>query len=219
MFPHSGEFIYPIEKAQKTIIFLHGFGSNGKNLISIADFFKNDLPPTLFWAPDAIERCNESYDGFMWFQLYNQPIENLMKKVKIAAEIVEKAILNHVGALNLELKDVILVGFSQGAMLALYLMKYLRELGGVIAYSGKCFNRKEDNPSPKQTKVLLVHGSNDQVVPFENMWVAKEILQHNQYAVESLMCDGLEHSIDSNGVEEAKKFIKQIWVKEDERTH
>ena len=62
-------FIPPkVKNPQKAIIMLHGFGSNGYDLISMAPFISDNLPDTVFYSPDAPFAMPET-GGFKWFDI------------------------------------------------------------------------------------------------------------------------------------------------------
>jgi phospholipase/carboxylesterase len=106
--------------------------------------------------------------------------------------------------------DVALVGFSQGAMLSLDMVFLMPTLAGVIGYSGLFLPPKNILPSSPKTKVLLVHGTLDSVVPYTALLHAEPALKSHGVSVRSHTCYGLDHSIDEEGIKLGGEFLKQV---------
>ena len=56
---------------QSMVIFLHGYGSNGDDLIGLAEYWRGALPDTVFLSPNAPEICPGAPDGYQWWGLSN----------------------------------------------------------------------------------------------------------------------------------------------------
>lgn len=208
-FPQGGSFIHPTSQAQKFIILLHGYGANGANLIDLGYLWKEKLPPTLFWSPDGLDACEESSFGFQWFSLRERTQPLLTMGVGKAAPIVANAIQDHLNILHLTPQDVMIVGFSQGAMLALDIMWHIQELGGVLAYSGQ-YLQQARHASPPKTPVLLVHGTDDTVIPFHAMQSSEQDLRTDGINVTTYTCQGTGHMIDEKGLQKGIDFLRSI---------
>ena len=99
---------------------LHGYGADAKDFLSLANYWHRFLPNTLFVAPNAPKKCQINSAGYEWFDLMqtdknktiNELIESVNKLKILTDKILKKYNLNH--------KDVIYVGFSQGTMLAIH---------------------------------------------------------------------------------------------------
>lgn len=212
LFPQGGSFIHPDQKAEKFVIFLHGYGADGANLIDIGHLWRKDLPPTLFWSPNGLERCDEYSQGFQWFPLYDRTLERIAPQLHKAVETVAQTIKEEIHSLQLTPQDVMLVGFSQGAMLALELLWHIEGIGGVIAYSGRSYDRSRPSPTLHKTPVLLVHGTEDTVVPFDHLEGAKTCLTRHGFFVQTCVCHGTGHSIDEKGLEVGRLFVKNTFM-------
>ena len=51
------------------VIFIHGYGANGNDLIGIADIWIQSLPNTIFLSPNAPFECDFSSNAYQWFEL------------------------------------------------------------------------------------------------------------------------------------------------------
>ena len=67
--------------ANKLVVFLHGYGADGKDLIDLAKPFGMALPNASFISPDAPHSCAMSPQGRQWF-----PIEEIPKGAIKASE-------------------------------------------------------------------------------------------------------------------------------------
>ena len=56
-------------RADSLVIFLHGYGADGNDLIGLAEPLAPHLPNTRFLAPNAPERCRNNPTGFQWFPI------------------------------------------------------------------------------------------------------------------------------------------------------
>lgn len=66
----DGPFIAPQSGAAKNlVVFLHGYGSNGDDLISIGREWAPYLPDTAFVSPNAPEVCEIWAQGYQWFSI------------------------------------------------------------------------------------------------------------------------------------------------------
>ena len=66
----SFEKILPEEKQiENIVIFLHGYGANGNDLLGIGHHWKAQLPNTLFISPNAPFKTEWSQESFQWFDL------------------------------------------------------------------------------------------------------------------------------------------------------
>src|SRR5690606_10003913 len=163
------------------VIFLHGYGSNGKDLISLSSEFSKILPDAQFISPNApfdFESPFVSY-GYQWFSMVNADPNILYPKIIEANNILEQFIKSQLERFSLKYQNLILIGFSQGAMMAMYNALRAKEImAGVIAYSGKLILptelSEEINSKPR---ICLIHGKADNVVPFKNMIEAESILK------------------------------------------
>jgi phospholipase/carboxylesterase len=193
------------------MVMLHGYGSNGDDLASLIPFFEPILPDTEFYSPDGIEACELGVYGYQWFSLYDRSDNAIQKELESKAEKAREMIKNKAESLGLKEEDVILLGFSQGTMLSLYL-SLSSKVGykAVIGFSGRLFTPKEiENIS---TPICLIHGEEDDVVPFSSILDAKKALEALGAKVNALEIPNLGHSIDLTGLKFAVGFLQKTMV-------
>ena len=201
--------------ANKLVVFLHGYGADGKDLIDLANPFGMVLPNASFISPDAPHPCAMSPQGRQWF-----PIEEIPKGAIKASLGLLDLIENEAKKLDLTFKDVILIGFSQGAMMSMQcLLINNKQLGAVIGYSGALRQENIDAANDKilngkhkfsDTPILLVHGEQDEVVPFQSLERSKILLNKIGFNVQTLSRQNLGHGIDPEGISKGMEFLKSL---------
>jgi len=196
---------------KQLVIFLHGLGADGSDLIDLAPYFATRLPDALFLSPDAPEPCDMAPFGKQWFSLQDQSPEAMLAGVETAAKTVNAFIDAKLAELGLTDEQLALVGFSQGTMTALHLaLRRPKACAAVLGYSGLLVapDRLADEITVRP-QVLLVHGDEDDVVPHQFMPFAQQALSRLGVPALSLSCPGLGHSIDDEGLKAGIEFVSQ----------
>lgn len=197
--------------AKQLIIFLHGLGANGDDLIGLAPMFANDFPDAAFISPNAPFACDMAPFGYQWFSMLQRDPAFILAGVQKAAPILQQFIDQQIEKHKLTDDKVALVGFSQGCMMSLFVaLRRKKALAGVIGYSGALVG-EELLPAEITSKppILLAHGDMDPVVPYICMPHAEKVLKQNGVHVESLTCPGLGHGIDPEAIDRAIAFLKK----------
>ncbi len=200
------------------VIFLHGYGANGDDLIDIGHHWGALLPDTAFVSPNAPFPCQGSPFGREWFPLRVFNTEELWKGTNEAAPHLNAFIDSELKHFNLQESQVALVGFSQGTMMALHVgLRRPQTLAGIVGFSGRlCLDpqtgidslKKEIKTTPP---VFLSHGDQDMVVPVESLTAAKKALADVAVPCQTYVASGLAHGIDQEGLRLAGLFLKQVF--------
>ncbi len=197
------------------MIFLHGYGANGADLIGIADVLGEYMPDTLFLSPDAPERCVGTPFGLQWFPIPwidGSSEESAQDGLRRAAEDLQAFLDGVMVDEDLLPEQVVLFGFSQGSMMALHVAPRREEpVAGVVAFSGRLLEPElladEANCRPA---VLLVHGDADEVVPVQALPQAADALQRAGWSeVYAHVMKGTGHGIANDGLSVALAFMRQ----------
>ena len=198
------------------VIFLHGYGSNGENLIELAREFEHVLPDAHYISPNAIEPWEGGFpDAYQWFSLANwgsdRDINKVAPGVIEANRILANFINEQLARFQLKPKDLFLVGFSQGAMMSMYQGLAMPEKpAGIISYSGKLILPEHlGEVTISKPNICLVHGKLDSVLPFTNFLEAEKLLQENNIPFESHAVENLDHTIDIHGIRAGLHFVKK----------
>lgn len=202
------------ETPENLVILLHGYGSNGQDLISLAFDWADSMPKTLFISPDAPFQCEISAFGFQWFSLQDRREDVMLAEIQQAVPILEEFIADCSKAFNVPYNKITLVGFSQGTMMSLYTAPRQPEaVAGVLGYSGALLNGKElmDHPDKyHKFPVYLIHGSADDVVPVEMFEEAHALLKGAGYDIDGHITPGLGHGIDQDGMSKGLNFLEKV---------
>ncbi|CCF78433.1 esterase [Wolbachia endosymbiont of Onchocerca ochengi] len=192
------------------IVCLHGWGSSGDNFVHLAKVMSKSLHDSCFVAPNApFER--EIGDGYQWFSLENRSEEALYSGVKNATLIVNHFIDTKLKKFGLKDTQLSLVGFSQGAMLAIHTaLTRTQSCASVVVYSGRFLSPSKVAPNIKsKPNMCLIHGDADDIVPFSSLDLTVKALKKNGINVEGYPIHGLGHIINEEGIKLGVEFIKK----------
>lgn len=205
--PHSGA-------TRSVVVFLHGYGANGADLLGLADVLGEHLPDTLFVAPDAPETIPGMMGGFQWFPIpwIDGSSEEEAERGLIAASEDLNAYLDALMVDEDVLPEqVVLFGFSQGTMMSLHVGPRREDaVAGIVAFSGRLLSPellKDEVQS--RPPVLLIHGDADDVVPPQSLPQAAEALQAAGWEdVYAHVMKGTAHGIAPDGLQVALAFMR-----------
>lgn len=199
-------------KPKQIVVLLHGYGSNGQDLISLAPYFQPAVPDAIFISPDAPFPCGMGGGGFEWFPLEERTPEKYLEGAQRAHPVLDAYLDQVLAEYDLQDKDMALVGFSQGTMMSLYSgLRRSSLLAGVLGYSGALIGEEGLPDQAQKPPVHLIHGEIDSVVPVTAYHHAKATLEKRGYKVSGHISARLEHSIDERGIESGTKFLSEIF--------
>ncbi len=194
---------------QSMVIFLHGYGSNGADLISLADYWRVALPNTVFLSPNAPEICPGAPDGYQWWGLSNLTPGGRAAGVRKPAAGLNTFIDAQLAHYGLPETRLALVGFSQGTMMALHVgPRRAQALAGIVGFSGMLADPDELKSEVRtRPPVLLVHGDADEVLPVASLAAARQGLEAAGLDVVTHISPRLGHSIDEKGLQLGATFL------------
>ena len=205
MAPASGE------AARSLVILLHGYGSNGEDLISLAPYWRDALPATAFVAPNAPEPCPGAPGGSQWWGLTSMDRGARAAGAARAAPVLDGFIDAELARHGLTEAQLALVGFSQGTMMALHVGPRRRNVpAGIVGYSGMLADEAALAAAPGRPPILLIHGDADPMIPLVGFSAAKAALIRAGFTVESHVSHGLGHSIDGVGLQLGARFLERV---------
>jgi phospholipase/carboxylesterase len=199
-------------KPRKLVVLLHGLGADGNDLIGLAPLFAQILPDTEFVSPNAPFPCDMAPYGFQWFSLQDRAPAVLAAQIAATAPILDAYIDDALATRGLAARDLALIGFSQGTMMALHVgLRRAEPVAGIVGFSGALLAPEAlEEEIRARPPVLLVHGDADPVVPFGALALAEAALRGAGVAVETLTCRGLGHGIDEAGLKRAAAFLNEV---------
>jgi phospholipase/carboxylesterase len=199
---------------RELVVLLHGVGADGNDLIALAPALASRLPGAAFVAPDGPEPCDLAPFGRQWFSLRDRRPEAVLLAVQSVAPAVDAFLDAELARYRLGDHQLALVGFSQGAMTALYVAPRRRRApAAALGFSGALLGG-ERLPEEVQSRppVYLVHGDADEVVPVEATHAAVAGLQAAGIPVQWSIRPGLPHGIDPESVEHGAAFLAAAFA-------
>ncbi len=198
-------------KARSMVVFIHGYGADGADLLGLADPLAPHLPNTVFFSPDAPERCNGAPMGRQWFPIpwLDGSSEAAARQGLLAAADDLSAFLDEkLAEEGLGPEALALVGFSQGAMISLHVApRRPVPVAGVVAISGRLLAPELLHEAQAKPPILLMHGDQDAVVPFEDMGLAGDALVAAGFETYGHVMKGTGHGIAPDGLSVALSFL------------
>lgn len=205
--PLSGE-------TRSAVIFLHGYGANGADLLGLADPLAEHMPDTLFLAPDAPEACAGAPMGFQWFPIpwidgssEEESRAGMLRAVEDLNAFLDGVMVDE----DLMPEQVMLFGFSQGTMMSLHIAPRREDpFAGVVAFSGRLLEPELlADEVVTRPPILLVHGDQDEVVPVQSLPAAAEALQNAGWQdLYAHIMKGTGHGIAPDGLSVALAFMR-----------
>lgn len=200
-------------KPDSLVIFLHGYGSDGNDLLGIGNALQDHLPNTTFLSPNAPQPCVNNPMGFQWFPIpwLDGSTEEASKQGMADAVTLLHTWLDEVAiAENMPADRTIVFGFSQGTMMALEVIPRRKDtMAGIAGFSGRLLNPESmGGEALSRPPVLLVHGDADEMVPPESLPLAADALVAAGFEVFTHISKGTAHGIAPDGLGVALQFIK-----------
>ncbi|MBL6945729.1 MAG: dienelactone hydrolase family protein [Rhodospirillales bacterium] len=199
--------------AKQLVIFLHGVGADGNDLIGLAPYFQQVLPDARFISPNAPFRFDMAPMGYQWFSLNEFSEEARLAGAARAAPLLDAFIDAELEKDGLAEENLALIGFSQGAMMALHVgLRRERQLAAIVSYSGILVG-KELLATEMKSKppILLTHGTADPVLPFAFLAEAEAGLNELGLDVSAHARPGLPHGIDDECIRLGQKFLMEAF--------
>ena len=197
------------------VLFLHGYGADGADLLGLAEPLAQHLPDTVFIAADAPDRSMANPMGYQWFPIPwidgstdAAASEGMHRSAKLLDALLARILAEE----GIDADRLILIGFSQGTMMSLHVApRRVEPIAGIVGFSGRLMVPERLGEEMQSTPpVLLIHGDADDVVPFEEMQTAGEALQGAGFTVYAHVMEGTGHGIAPDGLSVALAFIREV---------
>lgn len=202
-------------KAKQLVVFLHGYGADGNDLIALGNEWQSLMPDTAFVSPNAPEPCAGAPMGRQWFTLTMREMNERWTGVQKAAPVLNEFLDAELARLSLTPDCLALVGFSQGTMMALHVgLRRAIAPAAIVGYSGIHVMPENEAEAEKAAQeiisrppVLLVHGDRDELIPPQALFLSAQSLSACGVPVEWHMSQGVGHGIDGAGLRHGGEFL------------
>lgn len=201
--------------ARSLVVFVHGYGADGDDLIALGQMWRAALPDTAFVSPHAPEECAANpFGGRQWFPLTLRDEQELIDGLAQAGPDLDAFLDAELERHGLGPGALALVGFSQGTMMALHVgLRRAGGLAGIVGYSGVLGNAAAlPGEITARPPVLLVHGAQDELIPAKALPFTRDALKAAGVPVEAYSRDGLGHGIDEEGLRLGAGFLARHLV-------
>lgn len=201
-------------QAKTAVVFLHGYGADGGDLLGLADPLAPHLPDTVFFAPDAPERCTGNPFGFQWFPipwLDGSSEEQALAGLSLAAGDLNAFLDKVLAEEGLPAQALALLGFSQGTMMSLHVApRRPAKIAGVVGFSGRLMQPALlAEAAVSKPPILLIHGDQDEVVPLSSLPEAADALVDAGLETYTHISKGTGHGIAHDGLSLALSFLRE----------
>lgn len=205
--PRSGQ-------ARRLVVFLHGYGADGNDLIEIGRAWQGLLPDTAFVSPHAPEPCGQAPVGRQWFPLTFRSQNERWTGCNKAAPVLNQFIDAELARRKLPPSALALVGFSQGTMMALHTgLRRAVAPAAIVGYSGIFVLPEEADAQAvageikSKPPVLLIHGDQDDLIPAQALFLSAQELAALEIPVQWHLSKGVGHGIDQEGLRHGGEFL------------
>ena len=204
--------------AKQLVVFLHGYGADGDDLIEIGRQWQRWLPDAAFVAPHAPELLPGQPAGRQWFALTFRDPHERWRGVNHAAPGLEALLEAELARVQLPASKLALVGFSQGTMMALHLgLRRLQPPAAIVGYSGLLVLEEGKGPESlagqvrAKPPILLVHGDRDEVIPLDALFMSADALAAAEVPCEWHLSVGVGHGIDAEALRHGGLFLRRAF--------
>ncbi|MFN8830975.1 MAG: alpha/beta hydrolase [Labrys sp. (in: a-proteobacteria)] len=204
--------------AKQLVVFLHGYGADGNDLIDLGKAWQSLVPDAAFVSPHAPEPCGGAPYGRQWFGLTFRDPHERWRGVEAARPVLDAFLDEELDRLGLDGGSLVLVGFSQGAMMSLHVgPRRAVQPAGILAFSGVLVAPEGQQPAVMKPEirsrppVFLVHGDQDQVIPHEALFFSFQGLASLDIPVTFHVSRGLGHGIDQEGLAFGGAFVQRSF--------
>ncbi|MDO6415167.1 dienelactone hydrolase family protein [Sphingomonas sp. BIUV-7] len=199
-------------KANALVVLVHGYGSNGDDLISLAQMIQPALPTVAFVAPNATSRIPNMANAHQWWPIDTFSPAERAAGAQMAAPALDDFLTSELDRHGLSEDRLLLVGFSQGTMMSLHVgLRRSAPIAGIIGISGMLVAPETlEAEIRSRPPVLLIHGTADNVVPFRSLELASKALTAAGVPVETHVSPGVAHSVGQDGLSAAAAFAVRV---------
>lgn len=189
----------PTDSIEQLVLFFHGVGSNAQDMVPVAQQFAQVLKRAMVVSVNGAQPSDFGGDGRQWFSVAGVTEANRAGRVAAVMPLFQSTVQHWQEVAGIGVDRTILVGFSQGSIMALESTQLQPTLAGrVIAFSGRF--ALEPKVAPTATVINLIHGADDAVIDAEQSLVAARQLKALGATVSVDIVPDMTHGIDGRMV-------------------
>jgi phospholipase/carboxylesterase len=203
---------------RQLVVFLHGYGADGNDLIEIGREWQAMLPDAAFVSPHAPRPCGQAPMGREWFPLTFRNPDERWDGVHMAAPGLDAFLDAELARHKLPPSALALVGFSQGTMMALHTgLRRAVPPAAIVGYSGMLVLKGDSDIEGYKPQiharppVLLIHGEADELIPVQALMMSAQALAALDVPVEWHVSPGIGHGIDPEGLRQGGEFLARLF--------
>ena len=198
-------------RAEYLVVLLHGVGASADSFLPVARALAPALPHAEWAVLDGLHPFDGGPTGRQWFSIQGITEQNRPARVRQAGAEVSAWIDGALAARGLGRERLVLVGFSQGAILANWLTLHRKPSPmAVVSLSGRLAEDAPPAPEMTTTPVLLVHGARDTIIPVSLVDEAARGLEARGARVHVRVLPALGHGVDDAVLLEARRFLREV---------
>ena len=199
---------------KQMIILCHGYGGDGQDISVLANSWRRFLPDAVFLCPNAPEVCTVNPLGYQWFNMNIENEETILEKSLVVEKKLNTFLDQVLDNFQLDIKNLALVGFSQGCMMIIQTaLKKKEQINCLVGYSGKIINKQHLSDNiVSRPRIFLMHGDRDPIISPTHLLESKEFLVRQNLKVKTKLFKNCEHQISVEGFKSwTRVFKKQIF--------
>ncbi|HSH98201.1 MAG: esterase [Methylophilaceae bacterium] len=199
--PNSGE-------VEQLFILMHGVGGSPANLMPLVNKLRGVYSSAAFLLPEGTYPFDGG-SGRQWFSIKEVSEENRYTRVENALPALHDLIVAAQERFKLAQQNIVLGGFSQGAIMSLeYSVAHNDIVGSVLAFSGRF--AKLPTKAPAFTKLHLFHGQEDNVMPVNHALAALERIEELHGHATLDIAPSVGHQLHSALIDRAIERLQAI---------
>ena len=196
---------------KQIIILCHGYGGGGQDISVLAHNWRRFLPNAVFLCPNAPEVCTVNPLGYQWFDMTIENDEMILEKSLVAEKKLNTFLDQVLDNFQLDIKNLALVGFSQGCMMIIQTaLKKKEQINCLVGYSGKIINKQHLSDNiVSRPRIFLMHGDRDTIVSPSYLLESKDFLAQQNLKIRTKLFKNCEHKISVKASSLGLEFLRK----------
>lgn len=200
--------------ARQLVVFVHGYGADGNDLIQIGRAWADLLPQAAFVSPHAPRPCGQMPSMREWFPLTSRSQTERWDGCNMAGPGLDAFLDTELARHSLPPSALALVGFSQGTMMSLHAgLRRAVPPAAIVGYSGMLVLKDDSDIDGYRQQIrarppiLLIHGDRDDLIPIDALFHSTQALAAMDVPVEWHISAGFSHEIEPEGLRQGGDFL------------